>query len=160
MRRFSLRDFIKESNRIEGIPVISAWDISAHEELLAKEVLTVGALADFVTAVAPGAQLRIAPGMDVRVGMFFPIGGGERVAMGLDNLLYRANQHRAGLLGRDPSRAHMAYRLHVDYETLHPFTDGNGRSGRALWLWMMGGIAAAPLGFLHTFYYQSLGASR
>lgn len=27
---------------------------------------------------------------------------------------------------------------------------------RALWLWVMGGIENAPLGFLHTFYYQTL----
>ena len=51
-----------------------------------------------------------------------------------------------------------AYVLHCRYESLHPFTDGNGRSGRALWLWMMGGIEEAPLGFLHTWYYQSLEA--
>ena len=40
----------------------------------------------------------------------------------------------------------------------HPFTDGNGRSGRALWLWQMNNHA--PFGFLHTFYYQTLENSR
>ena len=38
--------------------------------------------------------------------------------------------------------------------------DGNGRSGRVLWLYNMGGIERVPLGFLHTFYYQALDASR
>lgn len=51
-----------------------------------------------------------------------------------------------------------AYDRHVRYETLRPFTDCNGRSGRALWLWDMKG--KAPLGFLNTWYYQSLEASR
>jgi hypothetical protein len=45
---------------------------------------------------------------------------------------------------------------HVRYETLHPFTDGNGRTGRALWYWMMVGSSRADLGFLHAFYYQTL----
>ena len=48
------------------------------------------------------------------------------------------------------------YEAHQRYEALHPFTDGNGRSGRVLWLWMMGGVRNVPLGFLHTWYYQSL----
>ena len=54
-------------------------------------------------------------------------------------------------------RALGACETHVRYELLHPFLDGNGRSGRALWLWLMG---QAPLGFLHTFYYQTLSAAR
>lgn len=54
------------------------------------------------------------------------------------------------------------YHIHVDYENLHPFTDGNGRSGRALWLRRMKDLGensfyqALDLGFLHTFYYQTL----
>ena len=48
------------------------------------------------------------------------------------------------------------FAVHVAYENLHPFMNGNGRSGRALWLWHMGGIEKVPLGFLRTWYYQSL----
>ena len=51
--------------------------------------------------------------------------------------------------------------IHLRYETLHPFMDGNGRSGRILWAWQMLHHDIAPgirLGFLHAFYYQTLAA--
>jgi hypothetical protein len=56
------------------------------------------------------------------------------------------------------------YILHVEYEQLHPFTDGNGRSGRAMWLYAMKKCGRLEqglnLGFLHAFYYQTLSAQQ
>lgn len=68
-----------------------------------------------------------------------------------DWIVYELSPDDVNNSGRDG-----AYRCHVVYETLHPFTDGNGRSGRAVWLRQMGWIVRAPLGFLHHFYYQTL----
>lgn len=45
---------------------------------------------------------------------------------------------------------------------LHPFMDGNGRTGRAVWAWAMQRDGQDPfaLSFLHRFYYQTLEYSR
>lgn len=136
-----LSDFVRESNRIEGIvrePTRS--EVEAHERFLASDP-SIPALIGLVEAVQPDARLRDRVGLDVRVGAFLPPPGGPEVAEKLRELLHTS---------RDP------YWTHHLYETLHPFTDGNGRSGRALWLAMMGGIINVPLGFLHHWYYQSL----
>jgi hypothetical protein len=144
----SLANFVRESNRIEGIlrdP--TPLEIAAHEELLTTDFIGIPEVAKFVSLIQPGAVLRDRPGLNVRVGRHLPPPGGPDVAEALEALL-------GGMGFEDP------FTFHLQYETLHPFMDGNGRSGRALWLCMMGGIERVPLGFLHTFYYQSLQGSR
>ena len=143
---YSLRDFVRESNRIEGIlRVPTAAELEAHDALLDRHRLNVTDIQDFVHIIAPGKRLREVPGMNVRVGQHIAPDGGPQIVTELMAILDAAN------VG-----AQTPYALHRAYETLHPFMDGNGRSGRALWLWMMGGIERAPLGFLHHWYYQSL----
>lgn len=53
------------------------------------------------------------------------------------------------------------WKMHVAFEKLHPFMDGNGRTGRALWAWHMKQLGLDPfaLSFLHRFYYQTLAAA-
>lgn len=156
MKAWSLEDFVAESNRIEGIvrrPTIP--EIEAHERFLPLAVscpaLTIQDMVNFVFVIAPHARLRDSFGLDVKVGDHVAPLGAPGIKQDLNNLLHWANKKRY--------RTKDAYDLHLAYENLHPFTDGNGRSGRALWLWMVGGIEAAPLGFLHQFYYDTLDAA-
>lgn len=142
----SLLNFVHESNRIEGIErEPTKAEIDAHAALLSERHLSLANIEAFVGVVAPDKPIRSTAGMNVRVGSHVAPPGGPSIATELRNLLTEINERRL-----------TPYHAHCRYETLHPFMDGNGRSGRAIWLWMMGG--RAPLGFLHHFYYQTLEA--
>jgi hypothetical protein len=144
-----LRRFVVESNRIEGINRAPLKrELDAHQRFLGWDAPSLSDLEAFVTAIAPGHYLRRAEGVNVRVGAHIAPPGGYAVQVSACHLLRRAI-----------AREH-PYTIHCDYETLHPFTDGNGRSGRALWLWSMLRREDDPWalhrGFLHSFYYQAL----
>ena len=143
----TLTRFVKESNAIEGITrEPTRKEIQAHESFLTLACPEVSHLEQFVHAIG-GGPLRDKPGMDVRVGSHRPIPGGPRVRENLARLLRVLDTYES------------PWATHVDYERLHPFMDGNGRSGWLVWLWMMEQreLSVAPLGFLHSFYYQTLG---
>lgn len=144
---FSMKAFVSESNRIEGIfrsPTVA--EVEATQAFVDLQEMRVEALCKLVAVYQPDAKLRVHEGMNVRVGKYKPPLGGPKIQRMLTELLDAMSDD--DVLD--------AYHGHVQYEQLHPFTDGNGRSGRALWLWAMGGIEKAPLGFLHHFYYQTL----
>lgn len=145
-----LHSFVTESNRIEGIlrgP--TQVEIEAHVRFFALQEITVPDVVEFVRIIAL-ADLRDKPGMDVRVGNHFPPPGGSQVRINLERICGVAN------LGNQSP-----YELHLSYEKLHPFMDGNGRSGRAIWAWQMKRDGNDPfsLPFLHRFYYQTLNAT-
>ena len=140
--------FIEESNRIEGIHVFNVHnERDAYGRFLELEEITVPALQEFVETIQPGTALRDQFGMDVRVGNHVPKRGGPDIPEYLQQILNLVND---GNLYLTP------YEAHHMYEHLHPFNDCNGRSGRALWLWMMHREDVYPETFLHNWYYQSL----
>ena len=149
--RAQLVDFVRESNRIEGIHRVLDREVDEHARFLELDELTVPALERFVREIA-ARPLRDRPGMNVRVGDYLPPPGGPEIREKLEGFLWGLSQ---------PTN-YTPYSAHVWYERLHPFMDGNGRSGRVVWAWYMRKLGQDPfaLPFLHSFYYQALDASR
>ena len=154
-----LVDFVIESNRIEGIVGATGLDVSATSHFIGLNRIYISDIVSLVNHLQPDAFIRVGVGSDVTVGgSYSPPRGGPAIMMVLGEILDHVDLWEQGLPNASP------YKVHCDYETLHPFTDGNGRSGRALWAWQM---LHAPLGtrerrvglglgFLHEWYYQGL----
>ncbi len=144
--------FIKESNRIESIHrEPTGEEIEEYARFMAQDEITLRDMIQFVSVYEPDAELRDRPGMNVTIGDHFPPWGDITVKTRLLDILTDANA------GHDP------YGIHVRYETLHAFSDCNGRSGRMLWAWQMsrsGEDYWLRIGFLRSWYDQSFTAAR
>lgn len=152
MAEYWLRRFVRESNRIEGIiREPTSREVAVHRDFLSLGDVDVRDLETFVSTIA-GASLRDRFGMNVEVGAHLPPAGGSWIRRRLEELLAEVNAPNY----EDP------WLIHARYERLHPFMDGNGRSGRVLWAWqrLKQGRPFHEIGFLHAAYYEALGASR
>ena len=148
-----LRGFIVESNRIEGIRKLPVTrEIEATAQFLKLDQISIVDLTNIVKVYQPDAVLRDKDTLNVRVGNYIAPKGGLSLVSKLSNLLDKVNCLRGNYTAIPPWQAH------VDYEVIHPYSDGNGRSGRILWAWCMLARDENPfdLPFLHKFYYQTL----
>lgn len=133
-------DFIIESNKIEGITKNPTGDERKEfNRFMCLNKITIDDLNIFISVYQPNAKLRDKYDMNVRVGKYYPPFGGPEITVKLQHILDNTQL--------------TAYQRHIEYEKLHPYTDGNGRSGRMLWAWQQRDLS---LGFLHMFYYQTL----
>ena len=142
-----LIDFVTESNSIERIfrePFLE--EIDELSRFMSLDKITIDELKKFVSVYQPDAKLRDQYGLNVRIGSYYPPLGGPDIPIQLEVILKHANGNTLH-----------PYWAHIEYEKLHPFTDGNGRSGRALWAWGQKDIdRGISGGFLLNFYYQTL----
>ena len=139
MSELQIIEFIRESNYIERI-YRDGTDIEIEEfkRFLSLPSVSIEDLQKFVSVYQPDAQLRDKYDLNVRVGNYYPPFGNPNMIDKLNDIIKSENS---------------AYVLHINYEKLHPFTDCNGRSGRALWAWKMKSFEGS---FLLNFYFQTL----
>lgn len=144
--RGRLMEFAKESNRIEGITNAEANErmFQKLEAFLKLEKLTIENVCEF----NEWGVLRDNEGLNVMV-------GGRVRPYVVGYIKYELNRILDYLIIEQVSTP---FFVHVKFQKLHPFTDGNGRTGRAIWLWQMVRQHDYDLspGFLHKWYIQSL----
>ena len=138
----ALKRFLIGSLAIEGIyRPPTQREIEATMSFL-DGACTADTVIELQEVYAPGMPLRDQPTMNVAVGNYIAPRGHTGMRRQLATVLVEEGPWSA----------------HVLFEQLHPFMDGNGRTGRAVWAWKMLRKNDDPfaLSFLHKWYYQTL----
>ena len=153
----SLRIFVKQSWLIEGYDIdgIKLDDaVKEHEVLFFRlkdrDLKSSDAIISFCKEY--GGELREKNGQDVMVGNHRPQKGG---------MLLRAKYNYFCDAINSVKSEDDVVKMHREYEDMHPFTDVNGRSGRAIVYYQMRKISnenslCLPGSFLHWWYYKTI----
>ena len=147
-----VEEFVRESWWIERETCVVDEMVEKHLKLLEEPRLTVDIVKQFCYETT-GGMLRTHLLQSVSVGDYTPPRGCLEMPIYLSDLLLKFND----AVNAEKVDYNLPWKLHMEFESLHPFTDGNGRTGRALWLWHKCRIHGTPqFTFLHEFYYDTL----
>jgi Fic family protein len=136
-----IHEYIEESNRIEGVinnrqaveDSLDAWNYLSDQDELTHEIVL-------------ETHRRIMETLQPEISGMYRSG---QVYVG-DHVPPPAEQVKPlmdELLGWTPEMSLEALQWHVEFETIHPFADGNGRTGRMCYWWMCGQLGETPLLF-------------
>ena len=160
----ALQAFLAESWDIEGLAPPTPDIVEATERFLALECLTVKDVVELHFYYCGNQEClrdKLDGRLDVSIGRYTAPPSGPDIADLLAKLL---KQTEAAQTYRDGRRIESSYTMYLKFEALHPFTDGNGRIGRAIWLWYLltyeGSVWASCVRqgvtpFKTTFHYQA-----
>lgn len=136
-------EFLNESNKIEGVFDDLSFIHASHawNYLMTQKIMTIG-----VVKKTHKMLMMISSGlMPDQRGYFrkIPVWVGGREGVDHKKIKERMDEWCAAMNSTNPTHDYKT--LHVIYENIHPFVDGNGRTGRMFMNWHRIKILGLPL---------------